>query len=38
MIIVNEIIIHTMLKTISVGNDFLILAHINNDDVTNVIK
>ena len=38
MIIVNEIIIHNVLKTINVGNDFLMLAHINNDDVIKVMK
>ena len=37
-IIVKEIMIHIVLKTISVGNDFLMLAHINNDDVNRVIK
>jgi hypothetical protein len=38
MIIVNEITIHNVLKTINVGNDFLMLAHINNDDVIRVKK
>lgn len=37
-IIVKEIIIHNVLKTIRVGNDLRILAHINKDDVNNVIK
>jgi len=32
-IIVNEIIIHKVLKTISVGNDFFILDQIKRDDV-----
>jgi hypothetical protein len=38
IIIVSDIIIHNVLNTISVGNDFLILAQINNDDVSNVKK
>lgn len=37
-IIVNEIIIHIVLNTISVGSDFFILAQINNDDVSRVKK
>jgi hypothetical protein len=37
-IIVKEIMIQTVLKTINVGNDFLMLAHINRDDVVNVKK
>jgi hypothetical protein len=37
-IIVKEITIHNVLKTIKVGKDFLILAHINNDDVIKVKK
>jgi len=37
-IIVKEIIIHIVLNNINVGNDFLILAQINNDDVSNVKK
>jgi hypothetical protein len=36
--IVNEITIHIVLNRINVGNDFLILAQINNDDVSNVKK
>jgi hypothetical protein len=36
--IVNEIIIQIVLKTIRVGRDFLILAQINNEDVVKVIK
>ena len=36
--IVNEIIIHIVLNRINVGNDFPILAQINNDDVSNVKK
>ena len=36
--IVKEIIIHIVLNKINVGNDFLILAHINNDEVSNVKK
>jgi len=35
---VKEIIIQIVLKTINVGNDFLILAHINSDDVVSVKK
>lgn len=38
MIIVNEMIIHIVLNTISVGNDFFMLAQINNDDVVSVKK
>lgn len=38
MIIVNEIIIQMVLKTINVGNDFFMLAHINSEDVTKVKK
>jgi hypothetical protein len=38
IIIVKDITIHIVLKTIKVGNDFLILAHINSDDVISVIK
>jgi hypothetical protein len=37
-IIVKEIMIQTVLKTINVGNDFLMLAHISNDDVVSVKK
>jgi len=37
-IIVNEIIIHNVLKTISVGNDFFILDQIKRDDVKRVKK
>jgi hypothetical protein len=37
-IIVKEITIHNVLKTIKVGKDFFILAHINNDDVHKVKK
>ena len=37
-IIVKEMTIHKVLKTMRVGNDFLILAHINNDEVPNVKK
>ena len=36
--IVKEIIIHMVLNRINVGNDFLILAQINNEDVNNVKK
>lgn len=36
--IVNDITIHSVLNTINVGNDFLILAQINNDDVSKVKK
>lgn len=36
--IVKEIIIQIVLNTISVGNDFLILAQIKSDDVNSVIK
>ena len=35
---VKEIIIQIVLKTINVGNDFLMLAHINSDDVVSVKK
>lgn len=35
---VNEIIIHNVLKTINVGNDFLILAQIKRLDVSSVRK
>ncbi len=37
-ITVNDIIIHIVLNTINVGNDFLILAQINNEDVSSVKK
>ncbi len=37
-IIVKEIIIHKVLKTISVGNDFFILAQIKRDEVSRVRK
>lgn len=37
-IIVREMIIQIVLKTIKVGNDFLILAHINKQDVVSVKK
>lgn len=37
-IIVKEMTIHKVLKTINVGRDFLILAQINNDEVSNVKK
>ncbi len=37
-IIVNEITIHKVLKTMRVGNDFFILAQIKRDDVVNVKK
>jgi len=36
--IVSDMIIHNVLNIINVGNDFLILAQINNDDVSNVKK
>jgi hypothetical protein len=36
--IVNEIQIHIVLNKINVGNDFLIDAQINADDVANVRK
>jgi hypothetical protein len=38
IIIVNEIIIHNVLKTIKVGRDFLILDQIKRDDVKRVKK
>jgi hypothetical protein len=37
-IIVREIIIHNVLKTMSVGSDFFILAQINREDVRSVKK
>ncbi len=37
-IIVNDMIIHNVLNIINVGSDFLILAQINNEDVSNVRK
>ena len=37
-IIVNDMIIHNVLNTINVGNDFLILAQINNEEVSSVRK
>lgn len=37
-IIVNDIIIQMVLNTIKVGNDFLILAQINNEEVIDVKK
>jgi hypothetical protein len=37
-IIVKDMIIHNVLNTISVGNDFLILAQINSDEVSSVKK
>jgi hypothetical protein len=37
-IIVNDMIIHNVLNTINVGKDFLILAHINSEDVSKVKK
>ncbi len=37
-IIVKEIIIHNVLKTIRVGNDFFILAQIKREDVRRVKK
>jgi hypothetical protein len=37
-IIVNDMIIHNVLNTINVGKDFLILAQINNEDVSKVKK
>jgi Cu/Ag efflux protein CusF len=36
--IVNEMQIHIVLNKINVGNDFLIDAQINEDDVANVKK
>jgi hypothetical protein len=38
IIIVKDMIIQIVLNIINVGNDFLILAHINSDDVSNVTK
>jgi hypothetical protein len=38
IIIVKDMIIQIVLKTIKVGRDFLILAQISNDEVSNVIK
>jgi hypothetical protein len=35
---VNDIQIQIVLNNISVGKDFLILAHINKEDVNNVKK
>jgi hypothetical protein len=37
-ITVNDIIIHIVLNNINVGNDFLILAQINSEDVSSVKK
>jgi hypothetical protein len=37
-IIVSDITIQIVLNTINVGKDFLILAHINKDDVIKVMK
>lgn len=37
-IIVKDIINQSVLNIIRVGNDFFILAHINNEDVSRVIK
>ena len=37
-IIVKEITIQIVLNTINVGKDFLMLAHINSDDVVSVKK